>query len=90
MVFFVDLMASFVAGGGGLRVCLGVERKSGAVCGRRMVVTSKVTSIPFQKYQGIGNDFILVDNRASTDPIITSEQSVKLCDRHFGVGADGE
>lgn len=43
----------------------------------------------FVKYHGLGNDFILVDNRDSTEPKITPEQAVKLCDRNFGVGADG-
>ncbi len=45
--------------------------------------------IEFSKYQGLGNDFILIDNRHSADPIITPEQAVKMCDRHFGIGADG-
>ncbi|KAF2288734.1 hypothetical protein GH714_011835 [Hevea brasiliensis] len=43
----------------------------------------------FVKYQGLGNDFILVDNRDSTEPRITPEQAVRLCDRNFGIGADG-
>jgi diaminopimelate epimerase len=46
-------------------------------------------AIEFTKYHGLGNDFILVDNRASSSPILTPEQAVKLCDRHFGIGADG-
>ncbi|MGQ4646721.1 diaminopimelate epimerase [Lyngbya aestuarii] len=45
--------------------------------------------LAFTKYHGLGNDFILIDNRAQTEPVITSEQAVQLCDRHFGVGADG-
>ncbi len=45
--------------------------------------------IEFTKYHGLGNDFILIDNRSDTEPIITSEQAVRLCDRHFGIGADG-
>ncbi len=45
--------------------------------------------IEFSKYQGLGNDFILVDNRHSAEPIITPEQAVKMCDRHFGIGGDG-
>ncbi|MBF2026533.1 MAG: diaminopimelate epimerase [Oscillatoriales cyanobacterium C42_A2020_001] len=45
--------------------------------------------IGFTKYHGLGNDFILVDNRLSTEPELTPEQAIKLCDRHFGVGADG-
>lgn len=46
-------------------------------------------SIEFTKYQGLGNDFILVDNRHQTNPCLTPDQAVKLCDRHFGIGADG-
>lgn len=45
--------------------------------------------IKFTKYHGLGNDFILIDNRSSSDPLITPEQAAILCDRHFGIGADG-
>lgn len=48
-----------------------------------------VTMTSFRKYQGLGNDFVLIDNRHSTEPLLTSEQSVAICDRHTGVGADG-
>lgn len=43
----------------------------------------------FRKYHGLGNDFVLIDNRQSLKPILTPEQSVAVCDRHTGVGADG-
>ncbi|CAN6471281.1 unnamed protein product [Victoria cruziana] len=43
----------------------------------------------FAKYHGLGNDFILVDNRDSAEPKVTPEQAVNLCDRNFGIGADG-
>ncbi|KAB8331385.1 diaminopimelate epimerase [Scytonema tolypothrichoides VB-61278] len=46
-------------------------------------------AIEFTKYHGLGNDFILIDNRSSSEPVISQEQAVKLCDRHFGIGADG-
>lgn len=46
-------------------------------------------SIEFAKYHGLGNDFILIDNRTSNEPAITPEAAVKLCDRHFGIGANG-
>ena len=46
-------------------------------------------SIAFSKYHGLGNDFILLDNRHSAEPILSSEQAVKWCDRNFGIGADG-
>ncbi len=45
--------------------------------------------IEFTKYHGLGNDFILIDNRAESEPLISAEQAVQLCDRHFGIGADG-
>ena len=46
-------------------------------------------SIAFSKYQGLGNDFILIDNRHSDTPMIEPEEAVIWCDRHFGIGADG-
>ncbi|WP_126147714.1 diaminopimelate epimerase [Synechococcus elongatus] len=46
-------------------------------------------SLQFAKYHGLGNDFILVDNRESGEPKLTPEQAVQICDRNFGVGADG-
>ncbi len=42
----------------------------------------------FYKYHGTGNDFIIIDNR-SVDIQLSKEQVTKLCDRHFGIGADG-
>lgn len=44
--------------------------------------------IHFYKYQATGNDFILIDNR-SGELSFTPEQIQKICDRRFGVGADG-
>ncbi|MBW4618703.1 MAG: diaminopimelate epimerase [Cyanosarcina radialis HA8281-LM2] len=45
--------------------------------------------IEFTKYHGLGNDFISIDNRSSSEPCITPQQAIWLCDRHFGIGADG-
>ena len=45
-------------------------------------------SIRFYKYQGTGNDFILVDNRDKKISLST-RQVAELCDRRFGIGADG-
>lgn len=46
-------------------------------------------ALPFSKYHGLGNDFIIVDNRHNPHPLCSPAQAKQLCDRHFGVGADG-
>lgn len=43
----------------------------------------------FYKYQGTGNDFIILDNRNWSYTALTLERIKFLCDRHFGLGADG-
>ena len=48
---------------------------------------SDTTGVPFVKYQGLGNDFVLIDNSKSNEPIFTPDQAVSLCDRNFGIGA---
>jgi diaminopimelate epimerase len=45
--------------------------------------------LDFSKYQGTGNDFILLDNRNLKYSALTTEQIAFLCDRRFGIGADG-
>jgi diaminopimelate epimerase len=45
-------------------------------------------SRPFVKMSGAGNDFVVVDNRA-LNRSLTAAQIERLCDRHFGIGADG-
>ena len=44
--------------------------------------------IKFYKYQGAGNDFLIADNRDGSVQL-TTDQIAALCDRRYGVGADG-
>ncbi|HUS02795.1 MAG TPA: diaminopimelate epimerase [Chitinophagaceae bacterium] len=45
--------------------------------------------IEFYKYQGTGNDFILLDNRTTLYDQLTEKQITFLCNRHVGIGGDG-
>ena len=56
---------------------------------RARVVAEASRTIDFIKYQGLGNDFILIDNRDSATVKMSSEAAAKMCDRNFGIGGDG-
>jgi diaminopimelate epimerase len=45
-------------------------------------------SLPFTKMSGAGNDFVVIDNRSRRYDL-SPAQIARLCDRHFGIGADG-
>ena len=55
--------------------------------------SSLQAELSFSKYQGLGNDFLMLDGRSAADPDfvfgLTPELVVELCDRRFGVGGDG-
>jgi diaminopimelate epimerase len=47
-------------------------------------------TLKFTKWQGIGNDFILIDSRTQDlEGINLKNLAIQMCDRHYGIGADG-
>jgi len=60
---------------------------------RRLPRRPVFSNLPFSKYQGLGNDFLLLDARTAPEPEqafgLTPERVAQLCDRRFGVGGDG-
>jgi len=56
---------------------------------KNITIFTKTMKLHFYKYQGAGNDFILVDNRQNIVNHHNPELIAKVCDRRFGVGGDG-
>ena len=48
-----------------------------------------MTSVAFAKYEGLGNDFLVLDAEAWPAAAVTPDLARRLCDRHRGVGGDG-
>ncbi|HEY2720412.1 MAG TPA: diaminopimelate epimerase [Chitinophagaceae bacterium] len=46
-------------------------------------------NIQFHKYQGTGNDFVILDNRKKEYNGLTASHIRHVCDRRFGIGGDG-
>ena len=46
-------------------------------------------ALPFYKYEGLGNDFLIVEREALGGVQLSAERAIALCDRHRGVGGDG-
>src|SRR5450432_4211870 len=51
------------------------------------IAMTQPTELRFMKYEGLGNDFLVVD--AADDSVLDAKRVARLCDRHFGVGGDG-
>lgn len=58
------------------------------LCYFNRFLTSKFIVLKFYKYQGTGNDFVLVDDRSGKVKL-SEKQIAFLCHRRFGIGADG-
>lgn len=54
-----------------------------------MFIFALVMTNKFYKYQGTGNDFIMIDNRSKSFSKNDAKRIAQLCNRRYGIGADG-
>lgn len=63
------------------------------VCYRNFSVKNEeahiVKAVAFTKMHGLGNDYLYIDRRDSSDSVDYHDLAIKMSDRHFGVGGDG-
>lgn len=77
-------------------IIIRAQKGEGKLCTESPANTVIMKQIKFSKYESLGNDFVIIDESGSAKksenkfPISLSFSQIKsLCNRHFGVGADG-